>query len=258
MIFKIIRSVLLLSVLISLTFCKVPVKEMEPGLLLTFDDRNMLHWAEQIPLFEKYDAHVTFFVDHFDKLTTEQLEALKKLKNAGHAIGCHGLRHRKAVEYSAENTIEKYITDEIVPAIHTMNKEGFFPTSFAYPNSQSNEKTDSVLLKYFRHLRSGYFDEGEIVNTEEYFVKVNDVSKKGRLDGVSFHPKAKTDELVSQVKIAIDRISEKGELLVLYAHDIRNEGEKGPKNFITIDALEEILWYSKNNTIKLYSYDELP
>ncbi len=106
-------SAILLFCFISLSLCKIPDKEIAPGLLLTFDDRNMLHWAEQIPLFEKYDAHVTFFVDHFDELTTEQLEALQKLKNAGHAIGCHGLRHRKAVEYSEKYSIEKYITDEI-------------------------------------------------------------------------------------------------------------------------------------------------
>ena len=231
---------------------------MAPGLLLTFDDRNMLNWEKQIPLFEKYDAHVTFFVDHFDELTTAQLEALQKLKNAGHTIGCHGLRHLKAAEYSEKYSIEKYISDEITPAIESMNKMGFFPTSFAYPSCNRNEKTDNELLKYFRHLRGGWPIEGEISKTERYFTKVEDVHKTGRLDGASFHPKSKSDELVSQAKEAIDRISKNGELLVLYAHDIRNESEDGTKHFITIDALEEILLYSKVNHIKLYSYDELP
>jgi peptidoglycan/xylan/chitin deacetylase (PgdA/CDA1 family) len=251
-------SAILLFCYISLSFCKITDREITPGLLLTFDDRNMLHWAEQIPLFEKYDAHVTFFVDHFDELTTEQLEALQKLKNAGHAIGCHGLRHIKAVEYCEKYSIEKYISDEITPAIESMNKEGFFPTSFGYPNSNRNEITDRELLKYFSHLRCGFPVEGEIIKTEKYFVKVEDVHKKGMLYGVSFHPKSKTDELVAQAKEAIARIAENRELLVLYAHDIRNENEEGPKNFITIDALEEILLYSKINHIKLYSYDELP
>lgn len=231
---------------------------MAPGLLLTFDDRNMLNWEKQIPLFEKYDAHVTFFVDHFDLLTTAQLEALHKLKNAGNTIGCHGLRHLKAAEYSEKYSIEKYINDEIAPAIEAMNSKGFFPTAFAYPSSNGNEKTDDELLKYFRHLRTGWPVEGEISKTERYFTKVEDVHKKGRLDGASFHPKSKSDELVSQAKDAIKRISNKEELLVLYAHDIRNENEDGPKHFITIDALEEILLFAKINHIKLYSYDEIP
>ena len=231
---------------------------MTSGLLLTFDDRNMLNWEKQIPLFEKYDAHVTFFVDHFDELTTAQLEALQKLKNAGHAIGCHGLRHLKAAEYSEKYSIEKYISDEIAPAIESMNIKGVFPTSFAYPSCNRNEKTDNELLKYFRHLRGGWPIEGEISKTERYFTKAEDVHKRGRLDGASFHPKSKSDELVSQAKEAIERISKNGEFLVLYAHDIRNESEDGHKHFITIDALEEILLYSKINHIKLYTYDELP
>lgn len=256
--YKMSFSAILIFLLIFFSCCKTPHKEMASGLLLTFDDRNMLHWEKQIPLFEKYNAHVTFFVDHFDELTIAQLEALQKLKNAGHAIGCHGLGHRKAVDYSTKYSLEKYLSDEIEPAIESMNKRGFFPTSFAYPNSNGNEKTDTELLKYFRHIRSGCPVEGRIAKTERYFVKAEDVYKKGRFDGASFHPKSPTDDLVSQAKEAISRISRNKEFLVLYAHDIRKENEDGPKNFITIDALEEILLFSKINHIKLYSFDELP
>ena len=255
---KISIFTILTFILIFFSSCKISHREMAPGLLLTFDDRNMLNWEKQIPLFEKYDAHVTFFVDHFDLLTTAQLEALHKLKNAGNTIGCHGLRHLKAAEYSEKYSIEKYISDEIAPAIELMNSKGYFPTSFAYPSSNRNEKTDNELLKYFRHLRSGCSIEGEISKTERYFTKVEDIHKKGMLDGAGFHPKSKSDELVSQAKKAIDRISKNGELLVMYAHDIRSVSEDGPRHFITIDALEEILLYSKVNHIKLYSYDELP
>jgi hypothetical protein len=108
------------------------------------------------------------------------------------------------------------------------------------------------------HIRSGCPVEGEIAKTESIFVNLEDIDKKGRLDGASFHPKSKTDNLLIQAKEAIERISKNGELLVLYAHDIREESEDGPKNFLTIDALEEILMVSKNNQIKLYSFDEIP
>jgi peptidoglycan/xylan/chitin deacetylase (PgdA/CDA1 family) len=237
---------------------KHPEKIVSPGLVLTFDDRNMLHWEKQIPLFKKYDVHVTFFVDHFDQLTSEQIAALKKLKNAGHAIGCHGLRHLNAVDYCEKYSIEKYISDEIVPALESMRINEFYPTSFAYPMSSRNNETDNELLKYFRHIRSGFPVDGEIARTEKYFVKIDDVHKKGRLGGASFHPHSVDDDLVVQVKKAIDRIVENKELLVLYAHDIRNIDQEGPRNFITIDALEEILIYSKKNGLIFYSFDELP
>jgi len=108
-------SAILVFMLIFLSCCKIFHKEIKSGLLLTFDDRNMLDWEKQIPLFEKYDAHVTFFVDHFDKLTIAQLEVLQKLKDAGHAIGYYGLRHLKAVEYFDRYSLEKFISDEIAP-----------------------------------------------------------------------------------------------------------------------------------------------
>lgn len=231
---------------------------MTAGLLLTFDDRNMVNWAKQIPLFEKYNAHVTFFVDHFDELTTEQLDALKQLKAAGHAIACHGMRHRNAVKFSEEYSLERYLSDEIVPAVSLMKENGFSPTSFAYPVSSRNEKTDDALLKYFRYMRSGCAIEGTVAQTEKVFVRVEDVHEKSLLWGISFHPHSRTDELVIQVKEAMARLLRNQELLVLYAHDIRNINEPGPKNFITVDALEEILVYGKKNNINFYSFDELP
>ncbi|MGV8095436.1 MAG: polysaccharide deacetylase family protein [Mangrovibacterium sp.] len=237
---------------------KSPEKISGTGLLLTFDDRNMLNWEKQIPLFAKYNAHVTFFVDHFNELTHSQIDALKKLKNAGHAIGCHGLRHLKAADYCKEYSVEKYISEEIVPAIKIMEENGFSPSCFAYPNSNHDDITDSALLKYFRHLRSGCSVAGNMEDTEKAFVRIEDIREKGRLDGISFHPKYRTEELVIHAKRAIDRIKKNGELLVLYAHDIRNEGEKGPRNYITADALEEILMYAAKKHIKLYSFDELP
>ena len=174
------------------------------------------------------------------------------------AIGCHGLRHRKAVEYCEEYSLDKYISDEIMPATEAMNINGFFPASFAYPYSNSNETTDGELLKYFDYLRSSCSIKDKMAETEKFFLKIDDIHKKQKFYAVSFHPKSKDDNLVFQAKEAIDRISKKGELLFLISHDIRKESEVGAKNFITPEALEELLLYAKNKQIELYSFDELP
>ena len=233
-------------------------KTMKPGLCLTFDDRNMLHWEKQIPLFAKYNAHVTFFVDHFDELTADQLRALNELKKAGHAIGCHSMRHLRAPEYCAKNSVEKYLADEIEPAIKLMKEKGFFPTCFAYPFSDYNELTDNALLKYFRHLRTGFHVSKGMETTERVFVKMENVEKTGRLTGVSFQPKSNDDDLIIHAQRAIDRIAKNKELLVFYAHDIRNPGEETPQVNITTDILEKIMAYAVTKKVKLYSYDELP
>lgn len=253
------RTVFILVITIITGGCKNTGKITEPGVILTFDDRNMLNWEKQIPLFAKYNAHVTFFVDRFDELTPGQLQALKRLKEAGHTIGCHGLRHRKAAEFCEKFSVEDYIAAEIEPAIKVMEEKGFPPTCFAYPNSNHSALTDSALLNYFRYLRSGGISiDDSSSNKEKAFIPVNDIRGKGRLDGVSFHPKSKNDDLVLQVKDAIKRLKENNELLVLYAHDIRNQGEEGPKNYITVEALDEILSYAHKYQIKFYSYEELP
>lgn len=227
----------------------------ESGILLTFDDRNMLNWEKQLPLFEKYNAHVTFFVDHFDKLSSEQIQALDKLKAAGHTIGCHGLKHVKAAEFCKQHSSEEYIATEIEPALAAMKKQGFEPTCFGYPNSNRSNLTDSILARYFRHLRTG---GAKLENIETILYNIDDLKETVCLKGLSFHPKSKDDELVLKVKNIIYQIKGKDKLLVLYAHDIRNNGEKGPRNYITIDALEELLKFAYDNQIKFYTYDELP
>jgi len=242
----------------ALNGCKQAGKDLQPGILLSFDDRNMMHWEKQIPLFAKYDANVTFFIHRFDELTEEELTALRNLKNAGHTIGCHGLRHIKAAEYSEKYSTSQYMSEEIFPAIKVMTEKGFPPSSFAYPSSNNNDDTDRVLLEYFRYIRTGCGIEGEMIKTERAFKKIADIRDKIRFDAMSFHPKSPVDTLVIQIKDAMDRIKERGEIFAVNSHDLRNEGEEGPRHYITVDALEETLAYAQAHGIKFYSYDELP
>jgi len=57
----------------------------------------------------------------------DQIIALQDLKNACHAIGCHGLRHLNAIDYCQKYSIEKYNSDEIGHAIKIMKEMGFSP-----------------------------------------------------------------------------------------------------------------------------------
>lgn len=252
------KVVLPLVLFLSCTMFRPQTSRQQPGLLLTFDDRYMLHWEKQLPLFSRYNARVTFFIDHFDQLTPAQLAALRNLRQAGHAIGCHGLRHLKAAEFCAKNDIETYVAQEIIPAIRYMAEQGFSPSCFAYPSSNNNSATDQALQKYFRHLRTGSKLAGTIQDTEQAFIKIDKVKNRVCLKAVSFHPKSADDDLVLQAKKSVERIIANKEILVLYAHDIRNENEAGSGHFITPLALEEILAYAAGRGVKLYSFDDLP
>ncbi len=231
----------------------------EAGFVLSFDDCTLQNWKKQMPLFKKYDARVTFFIDDFDKLDKERIEVLKELQQAGHAVGCHGLRHEKAVEYYQANGMEKYLKDEIEPSLQAMNRHGFTPTCFAYPYSRNDEKTDAALLKIFRHLRSGSHSPAKrLADKDDIFIKLGDIAGTGLLYGASCQPHYVDDDLVSQTLAALQRAKKNDEILILYAHDIRQPEEEGPKNYIAVQPLEKILDYAREIGLQFYSFDDLP
>ncbi len=231
-----------------------------PGVVLTFDDRSVANWVRALPLFRRYGAHVTFFVDHWDKLSPQQLRGLERLRAAGHAVGCHGLRHRKAVEYSRGHSMTRYLADEITPAVELMRKAGFDPTCFAYPCSQHDADTDTALLEVFRHLRSGC-GRGKgrrLAQVAHIFTPLDRVKGRGCLIGTCVQPHAADAPVIAEVAEAFRRVKTRGELVVFYAHDIRPEGTPGPANYITPDALEAILRSAQAIGLRFFTFDDLP
>ena len=64
------------------------------ALAISFDDRNLADWERAIPLFDKYGAHATFFFT--GPCEGDAARVLKKLREHGHSIGLHGLKHLNA------------------------------------------------------------------------------------------------------------------------------------------------------------------
>lgn len=229
------------------------------GVVLTFDDRNMNQWVKQIPLFEKYNAKVTFFVDHFHTLNSKQIDALKKLKAAGHTIGCHGAQHRKAVDYVKKHGLEKYLADEITPAVEQMTAAGFKPTSFAYPSSSRNEEIDQALLKTFRHLRGGTgLPPGQRMrDLKTIFVPVDEIAESGCLigTGIDYTGTDKRPDYLTEIKDSMDHAKQRGEIVVFYAHDIRLSGRG---HHLQPQILEAILAHAQQIELPTLTYDDLP
>ena len=229
-----------------------------PGVLLTFDDAYVKEWVAAIPLFAKYNAHATFFVSQFDKLNKEQIEGLRTLKRAGHAIGCHGLRHRKAAEYARKHGVSGYLADEIEPALDLMKEGGFTPVSFAYPMSNRNDETDAALLKHFRHLRGGAFcAEGQrLAELDSIFTPLGELPNRGCLLGRSIDKAGEEgrEHIIDEVKEALRRAKQRDECVVFYSHNIGTH----PKNHIRPEALESILACGQQLGLPFYTYDNLP
>ncbi|QDT43132.1 Polysaccharide deacetylase [Gimesia alba] len=229
------------------------------GVILTFDDRNMNQWVKQIPLFQKYNAKVTFFVDHFHTLKSQQIAALKQLQAADHAIGCHGVKHRKAVDYVREHGIERYLQDEISPAVKRMTDAGLKPTAFAYPSSSRNEEIDQALLKTFRHLRggTGLAPNQRMRDLKPIFVPVDQIKQSGCLigTGIDYAGTEKRPHYLTEIKDAMDHAKQRGEIVIFYAHNI---SDNGPGHHLPPKALEEVLAHAQQINLPTLTYDDLP
>tara|TARA_E500000305_G_scaffold111956_2_gene130349 strand:- start:85418 stop:86215 length:798 start_codon:yes stop_codon:yes gene_type:complete len=234
-------------------------KSFRSGVVLTFDDRYVDQWVQQIPLFKKYDAHATFFVDHFYLLKPAQIAGLKKLQDAGHAIGSHSVNHIKAVDYVRTKGMKAYLQNEIDPSVKRLTAAGFPPTAFAYPNSSRSEEIDTALLKTFRHLRGGTgLTAGQRMrDLKALFTPVDQIAGRGCLigTGIDYAGTEKRPDYLTEIKDAMDHAKQRGEIVVFYAHNI---SDKGPGHHLSPKALEEILAHAQQIGLPTLTYDDLP
>jgi peptidoglycan/xylan/chitin deacetylase (PgdA/CDA1 family)/lysophospholipase L1-like esterase len=239
----------------------IPGADLSRGaLVMTFDDTYAAQWLAAAPIFTQYAARVTFFVTGPDKLSPAQIENLLQLRKQGHAIACHGLRHMKAVDYVTAHGAEAYLQKEIDPANAALAKLGFTPTAFAYPSSQRNADTDAVLLKRFRHLRGGGIAAvpgQELKDVDSVFVPAANVAKTGCLigAGIDYLDTGGKTRPLQQVLDALDRARARGEVLVLYAHNI---SATGPGHHIKPEVLAKVLAHARTIGLPAVTYDDLP
>jgi hypothetical protein len=125
----------------------------EAGIALTFDDCSVDNWYQYLSLLDSFHVKVTFYISNYHTLTPEQKEKLKEIQRHGHEIGYHTTNHYDLVDYMRFNGIDKTIQNEIYGDMSKMNRDGFYPTTFAYPYGAHNDYLDFRLKKIFRSVR---------------------------------------------------------------------------------------------------------
>ncbi|WML45807.1 DUF2334 domain-containing protein [Neobacillus sp. PS3-40] len=150
----------------------------KPGIVFSFDDSYRINdWIKYgKEMFGYYDVKVTFNINaihHFEgkrEHTQNEIDRLLELQSQGHEIAHHGLKHKKAVEYTQEFGLEKWIYDEIRSLFnwmekqsHSMTKEKFKkPVSFAFPHFIYNKDIIKELVpNYFKIVR-GHMNEDNL------------------------------------------------------------------------------------------------
>ncbi len=228
----------------------------QAGVCLTFDDRNLADWEAMLPVFDKYGAHVTFFIN--GEIGPAEAERLKAIQTHGHAIGAHGLLHANYRQCVKEKgmTPEEYAQADSLGQLEAFKAHGVPVTSYACPMSSRDATLDELLKPHFRHIRSGAFlREGQrLADRDDVFVPIADVASHFYFNGkgIDKYPE-NTQEMVDE---ALERAAARGELIVFYAHRIAPDPCSG--HHIEPVEVERILQKGQQLGLRFYSFDELP
>ena len=242
-----------------------PSEEKTGLLVLSFDDRNFKDWVSALPIFEKYGAHATFFV--CGPIDGEAVRTMKRLSEAGHSVGLHGLRHANADEAIAKKGPDLYYKEEIEPQREACRVAYIPIKSFAYPNCRRSDESDALFKrKGFTHVRGGhkgvtpYDPKGEkqaglvpVHTVDRAFIPAEKAKGQFRLDTVIAGEAYHTD--IEDILKCIRRAAERKEAFVLTSHGIA-PGAKGIS--MKTEWLERILSTAKECGVRVVGFDELP
>jgi len=143
-------------------------KTMSGAVLLSFDDgANIDAWHSALPVLKEERIFAMFYVSDIPNIHTEQWDKLREIADAGHVIGHHGYKHRRAGEVfkrldDPDRRDEERFTDfskwfalEIEAASDVLAAHGFVAEHYSYPYGNRCEESDVALLRHFKTLRMG-------------------------------------------------------------------------------------------------------
>ena len=221
------------------------------ALSLTFDDTDVTGWFSLRNMFLKYHIKPTFFVSYFSELDSDEINKLKILEQDGAEIGCHTFTHGGIERDYGNDTarINEYIHDQIIPARDAMIAAGFHPKSFAHPYGETEKSFDTALRDYFPYLRGLTEAHGRLIQQDDIFLK------KGNPYNMLFATTIDNGYRdLEQIREAMIRARQRGEVISLYGHYIRNDYNTA--YVVPPDELNKILEMANEIGLKSYSYKE--
>jgi hypothetical protein len=138
----------------TLTYADLMTGPRRLGISLSFDDTEVDQWFTLRPLFQKYNAHASFFVTRYFEFTDAQRAELHQLYEDGHSIEAHGVNHAYAVGYVQQHGLDDFIANEVVPSITVLQNDGFTPVAYAHPGGSHDREIDDAILEHIQIVRS--------------------------------------------------------------------------------------------------------
>lgn len=248
LIFRRISYLILISIIIFGTSCNKNQntdKSLPAGIALTFDDYSVDNWYAYADLLDSLNVKATFYISNFNKLNASQIHKLHNLQLRGHEIAFHSTNHVNFVKYLEKNKCDKLIEEEIVNGLQLMNREGFYPQTFAYPFGAHTDALDKILLKYFKSVR--------VLNgTKDLTTSLSPLSNNTMLHGLGIDEQSKRS--LGQIEGLLNQASQKRSCAVLLVHNIER---RDTQLELPLWKLRRILLKAISLNLKFYTITEL-
>ncbi|WP_031528371.1 polysaccharide deacetylase family protein [Dyadobacter crusticola] len=233
------------------------------GIAISFDDHFIDEWYNLRPLFQKYNAKVTFFITCPDSLSADEITKLRQLEKDGHEIGFHGTIHGRSTQLIEAEGPMGYYETEIKPGMGYMSAAGFKPTSYAHPGGNHNEQVDSVLFANgFKIIRDVAISKRKLLGFQMYALAPRlmswifyDFNKQNAVDALLID--IDSGLTVQEMKDAIQKAKKTRTSLMLFGHEpLYKSPENGEYGF-SVDFLEAILKEAQKEDLYFYKMSEL-
>jgi peptidoglycan/xylan/chitin deacetylase (PgdA/CDA1 family) len=221
-------------------------KMSQAGIALTFDDDRVDNWIRYLPFLDSANVKATFYICKYNRFTAGQKQKLALLQSHGHEIAFHSTNHYNMLDYvyRYNHTIDELYKNEIVDGLKMMNRDGFYPTAFAYPYGAHNGLYDKGLMRYFKSVRA-------LNGSSDFSKSLAPTEKNDLLFGLGIDRSSKrTDDVVLQV---MRSAAANNNCAVFVAHDINTSS----KLSVTKDRLQKIIDYAKALDLKYYTISEI-
>lgn len=218
----------------------------QAGIALTFDDDRVDNWFTYLPYLDSANIKATFYICKYNRFTPEQKQKLATIQSHGHEIAFHSTNHYNMLDYvyRYKHTVDELMFNEIECGLKMMNRDGFYPTTFAYPYGAHNGLYDKILMRYFKSVRA-------LNGTNDFSKSLAPTEKNQLLFGLGIDKGSKrSDEVVLQL---IKSAADNNNCAVFVSHDINT----GSKLSVTLDRLKKMANYVNQLGLKFYTISQI-
>lgn len=246
---------LLLFVFITGFQCKdYSNKLLGPGIILTID-KPPDTWYQVKDFMKENNVKLTFYVERYQDLSDDTKKIMQEMIADGHEIAHHTSTHPHSDEYVNKYGVDAYLKYEVDTMTYLMNKDGFYPTTYAYPFGDLTPELDNFLLKRFNSIRkiiSPYMNK-HIADMDQLYYRYGNISL---FYGTSIDQRHKHS--MDEITEALEMAKESRQTVSLYCHYLTvDKPYEATNSHIYLKDFKALVLKAKSLGLRFYTASEV-